>query len=1088
MLHPIEQRIEQLRSRIRRLAAIFGACWLLTAALGMCVVFGSLDYVFRFEDRGLRIMATLALSGVAGWTAYRWLYVTMRTPLGVMELAKYVQRCFPSLGDGLASAVEFLHQRDDDPTAGSPSLRNAVIARLTADIERVDVRRTVTSRPVWRAAINAVGVTIVALILAVLDPVAAKTAAARLANPFLDVPWPQTTHLAIEKASNRVARGQSFEIEVVDAQGVRLPNDVRIHYRFDKTDQSDATEEVEPMRFVGVSVATRRDRVARPFSYRVEGGDDHSMPWTPVEVVDPPSIESAAIRLYPPTYTGWAVEPADRSFRALVGTRVEWKGKASTPIAWAVVCLEGGREIPAKVGEDRQTFSILADSNPAFVVEKSGAYGIRLTDVDGLVGGEDQRWEIRAIGDAPPSVTMPQPNANVFVTPLASLPIEIRAHDDLAIARVALEYARSGPPEETPTSVALYVGKLPAKLQPGAVPGTGDDRDIRHTWELEPLALRPGMQVTFRAAAADFQPRVARSDPRQLTVVTTGEMTERIAARQAAILEELARVLQLQRQCRGQVAAVEGRAKAQGSLNQQELDQLRAAELNQRQITQTLTGRAEGIPSYLAGVLADLVNNKLDNPETHRRVTELASEIERLGREELPEVARRFTASIKSAQVVLDEHAANALGESPRKSPEIGESIAAAGRSQDRAIASLDRMLGELGRWDSYRRFDRELRQILREEEDLAQRTSQIARATLTKELHDLTPQEQSLLQSVSRLQADLSQRADRIEQGMAQAASQAGRMEPAAMKTLADAVTKSRELMLGVQMRAAVAQIDQNRIGQAIDAEQKIVEGLHALVDILAGGNARDSLPSTRVRDAVRAIALRQEKTLDETRRLAESKKTQHELAADRTARASDLSREQSSLQAETAAWTERLANAEAVSLALGIASHDMAIAAGLLDQRDLGASTLEAQQNALTRLRQIVEALKPEPAGQASGKAGKTPQKKGSSAGEGEVPNVAQLKLLKILQEDVNRRTKDAEQIVRQNGPAAVAARRTLSELAGQQGRLGDLVVEMVRKLENGGHETEEGEDIVPGSFLPDVKLPETPKNLPASPGGKP
>ena len=116
--------------------------------------------------------------------------------------------------------------------------------------------------------------------------------------------WPQKNHLAIRNPVERVGRGRAFEIEAVDSAAAPLPAEVFIHYRFTGADGA-LTEETVLMHQVGKTAVARRENVARPFSYRVEGGDDRSMPWLPVEVVEPPAVESLSIRLIPPSYTGW---------------------------------------------------------------------------------------------------------------------------------------------------------------------------------------------------------------------------------------------------------------------------------------------------------------------------------------------------------------------------------------------------------------------------------------------------------------------------------------------------------------------------------------------------------------------------------------------------------------------------------------------------------------------------------------------------------------------------------------------------------------------------------------------------------------
>ena len=191
------------------------------------------------------------------------------------------------------------------------------------------------------------------------------------------------------------------------------------------------------MRVAGGVATARRDSVLRPFSFRIEGGDDQSsIPWTDVDVVEPPAVESLSIRLIPPAYTGKPAVPSERYIRATVGTRVQISGKATKPLDSADLCFEDGRKIPARLGEDGCTFTV------AGVVEKSGAYWFALTDREGLHGGGDDRWEIRAIADASPIVQIEQPRADLFVTPQAVAPIRVSAKDDLALRDVTLVFRR----------------------------------------------------------------------------------------------------------------------------------------------------------------------------------------------------------------------------------------------------------------------------------------------------------------------------------------------------------------------------------------------------------------------------------------------------------------------------------------------------------------------------------------------------------------------------------------------------------------------------------------------------------------------
>ncbi len=69
MLHPLEQKIVSLRRRVRRMVAVYGLSVVAAALLGTMAALGLIDYLLRFQDRGLRIIASLLVLGVLAWTA-----------------------------------------------------------------------------------------------------------------------------------------------------------------------------------------------------------------------------------------------------------------------------------------------------------------------------------------------------------------------------------------------------------------------------------------------------------------------------------------------------------------------------------------------------------------------------------------------------------------------------------------------------------------------------------------------------------------------------------------------------------------------------------------------------------------------------------------------------------------------------------------------------------------------------------------------------------------------------------------------------------------------------------------------------------
>ena len=1170
--HPLNRRIALLRTRVRRMLLIYGLSTVVATVLGALIVLGLGDYLIRFQDRGIRVMCWLALLGVLAWSCLRCLARPLAHRFGDVDLALRLQERFPVLGDRLVSAVEFLRQSEDDPMAGSAALRRVVIAQAAAETDRLDWSEALDrGRPI-RAVLAAAAVALLAGLFVALAPAASRIAMARLLHPLGDLAWPQTTHLALRESVARVARGQPFEVEVIDAQGARLPSEVLIHYRFPDGEPA-AGEEVQRMQLLAGAMVARRENVSRSFEFRIKGGDDLSMPWMPVEVLEPPAVGAISVELFPPPYSGWPPEKigAGGSIRALAGTRVRLLGEATKPLRWAAMCLEGGREMPARVGQDGLRFAV-----DDFTVEKSGAYWFKLTDRDGLSGGADSRWDIRAVPDLPPSVRIEQPTSNLFVTPRAVVPLRAVVKDDLAIHDVTLVVARSDQPQQEGSVKILFSGPpsaAPRAASALADPDASDRRLIEHRWDLEELKLAPGTQVTFHVAATDYKPQTGKSEPRRLSIITAEELQERIAARQNVVLAELTRVLKMQRDNRSQVESLEIRVRETQRLAQVDVDRLQAAELNQRQVGRSLTSRSDGVPMHILSLLADLENNRLDSPDFQRRMQSLLAEIERLEREHLPPLGRQLTLATKTAQIRLQEDARSR----PRDAA-TADALRGALAHQDQVIASLEAMLAQLRQWDDYRRFHRDLTQLLREQEELNRNAADVGRHTLTRELKDLSPQESADLKVLAARQLDLARRLDRIEQEMEQAAGPLRESDPMAAEIVSDALDEARRLAIGTAMRSAGSQLEENRVGQAARGHQQVVESLQEVLDILANrrqqelarllkkyreaeadlaslarqqaelrkqierggpapgetqkaeldelGRRQEALRKeaerlarrlerlmaeeagratqqaaqqmaeagraaaqgdrgsagrqaeaaekkleeasrqlaarrlhaqaelameqlARLEDALKHLEHQQRNVLDETRRL-DALGQKETWTRGQAASLHELAGLQQSLEAETARMAESLAGTGGFHLALSTAGSAMDRAAALLDRRRTGPPTQQAEQDSLARLGLVLKAVEPERPGSSADGGGQSGGA-GPQAGQpGGVQALAEIKLLKLLQEDVNLRTRQLQDAAGQAAQVTDEQKGQFALLSEEQGRLADLVLELLKPVQ--------------------------------------
>ena len=445
----------------------------------------------------------------------------------------------------------------EDEQAGSAELRRAVIAETEAVTDTIDFDRCFQRGQPIRA-LMAAGISVAVLVvLALVDGPAVSLAAKRLLVPWEHHPWPRRHVLQWSVAPTRLAVGQDFEVKLADANG-QLPEQAEIHYWFEGDDASQI--QTYQMQTLGPHLVHRLANIMRPFRYRATGGDDLAMLWTELTLVEPPRIIERELTLHPPAYTGLESRQADGSFRALVGTRATLRGRTSKPLSAAKLetdTLGGETSIDLALDRDRLGFELRGAESPWMIVQ-SGVYGIRLIDQDGLDVGISDQWDVHAVRDLPPTVSLKRPAADLLVTPVAQLSLEAIVKDDLALRSVELHFLRSTSVEQIEEEIVLWAG--PDQVVPHAARNDldvdeGVQRTVQHPWDLTQVSsMKPGEWIDFRAIAVDYKAQIGESVSRRLTFISSEELEERIAQRQSELLTQIAEIVRLQRETHAQTS------------------------------------------------------------------------------------------------------------------------------------------------------------------------------------------------------------------------------------------------------------------------------------------------------------------------------------------------------------------------------------------------------------------------------------------------------------------------------------------------------------------------------------------------------
>ncbi|MEO6812144.1 MAG: DUF4175 family protein, partial [Isosphaeraceae bacterium] len=565
-----------------------------------------------------------------------------------LDIAFKIEHRWPGLNDRLASTVQFLilarEPGDRDDILGSQALRDATVRQTLKEVEAIDFRDAVDPRPARRAMLACASALALALAFVMAAPDLSRIALTRLFNPFSGVNWPQQTHLIIAKMPAKIARGEDFKLEVAVAKGERLPSSAKATYRYD-----DGRIEVEPLRADSLGrFHGRREAVESPFRVTIAGGDDATAPRR-VEVVPPPRLTALTIRLIPPNYTNLpkqTLAPGRTEFQAVRGTLVEIEARANKPLASAVFHLG---DVATPLPRSRQGMSGPSLAT-RFQVAESGSFSFALTDTEGFRSQDKDttRFEVHALRDEEPRVTIDEPSSDRDVTANANVPVRIAAEDDYGLGLVRLLYkVASGSSEPSAeTIIPLWAAES----------GTSTTKrvEVPHDWDLAPLKLSPGTIITFLADARDLDtihpkgPKTGRSRELRLRIATPEEINRQMDAQRAEIREAVQRVLAMEKQAQVPVSEAKRALDQLDRLDKASRDDLANAAVIQRQVGERVSNHDDGLDQKIQRYLDDLKNMKLDTPEVKDQMEQMQAGVARIQDNHLTPAEQGLTRATKA--------------------------------------------------------------------------------------------------------------------------------------------------------------------------------------------------------------------------------------------------------------------------------------------------------------------------------------------------------------------------------------------------------------------------------------------------------
>jgi hypothetical protein len=449
----------------------------------------------------------------------------------------------------------------------------------------------------------------------------------------------------------------------------------------------------------------------------------------------------------------------------------------------------------------------------------------------------------------------------------------------------------------------------------------------------------------------------------------------------------------------------------------------------------------------LAKPLSELAKQEqADLARLAERQSQLAEQVERIG-QRLREAAQGLQASNRDAA----QDAAATLKSLQRADPqsrmrEIGGQLAQNNVGQ--AMAQQHQLLDELRKLDRTfsQRPENDLQSLVgrmteagqkieslrKDQESLRKRTEQHAKRNDSKS----DPELEALRKEQNRLAEGADETARELRRLGAEAPTESLRQAGSRMSQAEEQLQRGRSASAGAQQKQAINELD--RATAALRQSKK--QATQQL--------AQQSL--VRVADELAGLAARQKTVVDETKRLDSERAQAARWTRGQLRSLQSAAGIEHQLRDETARIADRLQNADVYAWVLRRGAGEMQQAADRLKTQLTDAKTVALEIDAWSRLRDLAQLLKPDDSSTAD-PAQKEESSGSSSPSEGDgIPLIAQLKLLKTLEQNILRRTGELDQQRRANAGNTDSSRAAtdaeLDRLATEQGELATLIRHVV------------------------------------------
>ena len=844
----IKTKVQQIGRTARLLVWGWAICLLFASVVAVLLVFGAIDYLFRQQDVGMRYVVFTGAIAAIGISFVRLCRALFAARFSDLDVAQLIERRVAGLGDRLSSALSFLKQHEQlaspatshsaaQPAAQSFAMQRAVIKEANQRLAAVNASDVFDYRAFQRAALLSFLALAVVLVISVIDLQTVLIGTQRVLAPWSDVSWPRRNELYFKNRVDKLAQGSEF-VAVVKDSNDHLPDRVKFEFAF--LDQD--VVQVRDMNRLNDSVVFRLDNITRSFRYRAIGGDDQTN-WYEIEVLPAPRIEQIEFHVKPPAYSQLPPRTFTEDVKAIVGSSLELTARSSeqlreASVRWAV----DGREFsfPARIDSDGKTLKFPVSRN-AMSIESSGVLRLEIINENALVGGLNQKFQIVAIPDVPPTIDVASSDSLSAVTIQGKIRLHVSAREDVRLEQVDLSITTQGSPTGKQRTLFRRDGskKALAALINERESGLGERFETDVDLDVNTIDnVQVGEVITLFVTATDAKQQTAVSNKLSFRIADAAELVEQLLGKQSQVYEKLLEALRQQNKSIKQLESVRLRLDAEQQADANDGNALYAAQLAETEVARKLSDPQNGAAALLEQILHECLANAIDRPQFVSQIEASYREVKAIVDGPLANSQFRLASAIR----LTKQDDANLL--------ELQKLLEQIAEQQVEVATRLEKLVGQFSQIDALREAIKTWIQLRRQQDEITGATKALSAEAVGKSFDQLSTENRQRIVAQAAGQNELARNTQQATWELDRLAKQFEESS-AESRMIGEARQLIAELLVDAQMRQTSEDIRKNQLGKAVGQQQQIVQSLDRILQVLQGSRSADN---NKIEQAVQA------------------------------------------------------------------------------------------------------------------------------------------------------------------------------------------------------------------------------------------